>query len=143
MKRAFGIVLCLVLGFSAVAVAGDLEIQGPLFVPVAYVSEHGKIMDKNHVILGRIDKDGIVYDISNKHLGFVDKDLTVLDIHYKTVVTVDADGAMTGGDGAVLGAVSDTKLADAAGRAVLRYENPPDRRAILAYFFFFSDGFGR
>jgi len=142
MKRVVGIALCLVLGFSAVVVAGDLAIQGPLFVPVAYISEYGKIMDKNHVILGRIDKDGIVYDVNNRHLGFIEKDLTVRDIHYKTVAVVDTDGAMTDGEGVVLGAVSDTKVADAAGRPVLRYEGPQDKRGILAYFFFFSGGFG-
>lgn len=142
MKRVIGVALCLALGLSVAAAAGEIEIQGPLFVPAAYIGENGKIMDKNHVILGRMDNDGIVYDVNNRHLGFIEKDLTVRNIHYKTLATIDADGVMTDGEGVVVGAVSDAKLADAAGRAIIRYEGPQDKRGILAYFFFFSEGFG-
>jgi hypothetical protein len=142
MKRVIGVALCLIVGLSVAAAAVDLKIQGPLFVPVAYISEHGKIMDENHVILGRIDNAGIVYDVNNRHLGFIEKDLTVLNIHYKTLATIDADGVMTDGQGVVIGAVSDTKVANAAGRPIIRYEGPEDKRGILAYFFFFSEGFG-
>ncbi len=142
MKRIIGVALCLALGGSLAVAAADLEIQGPLFVPVAYISEPGKIMDKNHVVLGRIDNDGIVYDLYNHHLGFVEKDLTVRDIHYKTLATVGADGVMADGAGVVVGALSNAKLTDAAGRAIIRYEWPEDKRRILAYFFFFSPGFG-
>jgi len=142
MKRVFGAALCLVLGLTVSAAAVEKKIQGPLFVPVAYLSESGKIMDENHVVLGRIDNDGIVYDVNNKHLGFIEKDLTVRDIHYKTLAVIDADGVMTDGQGTVLGAVSDTKVTDAAGRVILRYEGPEEKEAILAYFFFFSEGFG-
>jgi hypothetical protein len=142
MRRVIGLVFCLVVGASVYAAATEIELQGPLFVPVAYISENGKIMDKSHVLLGRIDKDGIVYDVGNHHLGFVEKDLTVMDIHYKTLVTIDANGAMTNVEGVAVGAISDAKLTDAAGRALVRYEAPGDKRAILAYFFFFSPGFG-
>lgn len=142
MKRSIGFALCLVLGISVAAAAASLEIQGPLFVPVAYVSELGKIMDNNHVVIGRIDTNGIVYDVDNNHLGFVERDLTVRDIHYKTLVTVGAKGVMTDGSGVVVGAITDAKLTDAAGRPILRYEWGNDKRGILAYFFFFSPGFG-
>ncbi len=142
MKRVIGIALCAIVCLTYVAVAaGDLEIQGPLFVPIAYVTDRGKIMDKNHVLLGRIDKDGIVYDVGGKHIGFVEKDLTVLDIHYKTVATIDANGVVADANGAVVGAVTDTKISDAGGRAIVRYEGPQDRRAVLACFFFFLGGF--
>jgi hypothetical protein len=142
MGRVIGLALSLVLGISVLAAATEIELQGPLFVPTAYVYENGKILDKNHVLLGRIDNDGIVYDVGNRHLGFVEKDLTVMDTHYKTLVTVDADGVMTNAEGVVVGAFTETKLADTAGRPLLRYLVPGDKRAILGYFFFFSPGFG-
>jgi hypothetical protein len=141
MKRVIWIAVCSVILLAAVAVAaGDIEIQGPLFVPIAYITQHGKIMDKNHVLMGRIDTKGIVYDLDNRHLGFIEKDLTVLDVHYKTMATIDEDGVITDGGGTVIGAITDTKLSDAEGRPIIRYEGPQDKRAILAYFFFFSGG---
>lgn len=142
MSRVTGLVLFLLLTICALAAASEIEVQGPLFVPAAYINETGKIMDENHVLLGRIDKDGIVYDVANRHLGFVDKDLTVTDVHYKTLVTVDENGVMTNPEGIVVGAFSDTRLSDAAGRPLLRYLKPGDKRAILGFFFFFSPGFG-
>jgi len=142
MRRIIGLALCLVIGASTLAVAAEVELLGPMFLPVAYINEHGKIMDKNHVILGRIDKDGIVYDTTNQHLGFIGKDLTVLDIHHKTLVTIDENGVMTDAAGTVIGTISDAKITDAAGKAFIRYEVPDDKRGILGYFFFFSPGFG-
>jgi hypothetical protein len=142
MKRVIGIAVCCLIYLATFAVAaGDIEIQGPLFVPIAYITERGKIMDKNHVLMGRIDTKGIVYDVDNKHLGFIEKDLTVLDVHYKTMATIDENGVITDGDGIVIGAVTDTKISDSAGSPIIRYEGPRDKRAILAYFFFFSSGF--
>ena len=143
MGRVIGLALFFVLGISVLAAAAEIELQGPLFVPTAYINENGKIMDKNHVLLGRIDNDGIVYDTDNRHLGFVEKDLTVMDTHYRTLVTMDADGVMTNAEGVVVGAFTDTKLADAAGRPLLRYLVQGDKRAILGYFYFFSPGFGK
>ncbi len=143
MGRVIGLALFFMLGISVLAAATEIELQGPLFVPTAYINENGKILDKNHVLLGRIDNDGIVYDVDNRHLGFVEKDLTVMDTHYKTLVTMDADGVMTNAEGVVVGAFTDTKLADAAGRPLLRYLAQGDKRAILGYFYFFSPGFGK
>lgn len=142
MNRVTGPALLILLAVYAVAAASEIEVQGPLFVPTAYINEIGKIMDENHVLLGRIDKDGIVYDEKNRHLGFVGKDLTVTDVHYRTLVTVDESGVMTNPDGVVVGTFSDTRLSDAAGRPLLRYLEPGDKRAILGFFFFFSPGFG-
>ena len=142
MRRIIGLALCLVIGASVLAAAAEVELQGPMFLPVAYINERGKIMDKNHVLLGRIDKDGIVYDTNNQHLGFVGKDLAVLDVHHKTLVTIDENGVMMDAAGTVIGAISDAKLTDASGKAFMRYEAPGDKRGILAYFFFFSPGFG-
>ncbi len=142
MKRAAGIALCCIICLAAfAAAAGDIEIRGPLFVPVAYITERGKIMDENHVLIGRIDKEGIVYDVGNKHLGFIEEDLTVLDTHYKTVASVDPSGILTDGSGLAVGSISETRISDAQGQPVIRYEGAQDKRAILAYFFFFSGGF--
>jgi hypothetical protein len=141
MRRVIGLALCFILGASVIAAATEIELQDRMFVPVAYINDSGKIMDKNHVLLGRIDHDGIVYDVTNRHLGFVEKDLTVKDLHFKTLVTIDAAGVMADSQGVVVGAISDAKIADAAGRAVMRYEAPGDKSAILGYFFFFSPGF--
>jgi hypothetical protein len=142
MKRLIGTAVCCIICLTSLAAAaGDIEIRGPLFLPIAFITERGKIMDENHVLLGRIDKEGIVYDVDNKHLGFIEEDLTVRDVHYKTVATIDGNGAVTDGNGVVVGAVTDTKISDAEGRPIIRYEGPQDKRAILAYLFFFLGGF--
>lgn len=142
MRRVIGLALLLLLAVSVWAAAAEFELQGPLFVPVGYIGERGKIMDENHLLLGRIDGDGIVYDATNRHLGFIESDLTVRDIHYRTLATIDENGVMTDDRGSVIGAISDAKLTDAAGRPLVRYEAREDKRGILAFFFFFSPGFG-
>ncbi len=142
MKRLYALVLCSIFCLSApAAIAAEIELQGPLFMPVAYITDRGKIMDKNHILIGRIDTEGIVYDVENRHQGFVEKDLTVRDVHYKTVATIDTTGVVSNGEGVVIGTVSETKISDARGQALIRYELPQDKRAILAYFVFFSGGF--
>ena len=144
MKRIIVALVCLILFFGApFARAADSEITGSLFVPIAYLDGHGKIMDANHVVIGRIDKNGTVYDVANQHLGFVASDLTVRDVHRHVLAVIGSDGTMTDGAGAVVGTISDVKVTDGAGRSVARWEGSIDKRAVLAYVFFFSDALGR
>ena len=141
MKKVIGLFSLIVILGSALAFAVEFQIQDALFVPVAYVNDQGKILDANHILLGRIDKDGIVYDVTNKNLGFVGPDLTVRDVHHKVLAAVDESGAMTDATGGAAGTVSSAKVTDGAGRVVARYEGPVDRRQLLAYLFFFSKTF--
>jgi hypothetical protein len=144
MKRIIGALSCLILLAGAVAaLSAENEITGPLFVPIAYLTERGKILDANHVALGRIDKDGIVYDVTNKHLGFVTPDLTVRDIHHDVLAVVGEDGTMTDSAGEPIGRVTDVKVADGAGRPVAHWEGTIDKRGVLAYLFFFAGTFDK
>ncbi len=143
MKKVFGIFSLIFIFGCSLASAVEFQIQDALFVPVAYVNDVGKILDANHVLLGRIDKDGIVYDVTNKNLGFVGPDMTVRDVHHKVLVAVDENGAMTDATGAAAGTISSAKMTDGAGKVVARYEGPVDKREVLAYLFFFSKTFER
>jgi hypothetical protein len=143
MKKVIGIFSLIVIFGCALASAAEFQIQDALFVPVAYVNDQGKILDANHVLLGRIDKDGIVYDVTNKNLGFVGSDLTVRDVHHKVLAAVDQGGAITDVGGGAAGFISSAKVTDGAGKVVARYEGPVDKRQVLAYLFFFSKSFER
>jgi hypothetical protein len=144
MKRIVGALFCLiVLAGTLSAAAAENEITGALFVPIAYLNERGKILDANHVTLGRIDKDGIVYDVTNKHLGFIASDLTVRDVHYDVLAAVGEDGAMTDSNEVLIGRISDIKVTDTEGRPLARWEGTIDKRGVLAYLFFFAGAFDK
>lgn len=147
MKRAFvaSVIFTLLSVFltTPFAFADEYQVKNTLFIPVANINDDGRIMDSNRWLLGRFDKTGTVLDALESHLGYVNRGDTILDMHYKVIAEVDEEGTITDPEGNVIGYIAETKITDAAGTILFRFEGPiTETTGLLAYIFFFTDAFG-
>ena len=143
-KSIITLVFCVLLFGAVSALADELTILDPLFVPRAIIDSDTKIMDSTRWIVGTIDMKGFVFNAEYTNIGMVKMigdEAIVRDVHYGLLADVDEEGVMTGPGGEVIGHVSETRVTDADGRVIFRLKGPMQRRGLVVYLIFFSGKF--
>ena len=143
-KSIIALVFCVLLFGAVLALADELTISDPLFVPRAIIDSDVKIMDSTRWILGTIDMKGFVFNAEGTNIGMVKMigdEAIVRDVHYGLLADVDEEGVMTGPEGEIVGYVTATRITDADGRVIFRLKGPMQRRGLVVYLIFFSGKF--
>ncbi|MBN1882844.1 MAG: DUF3659 domain-containing protein [Deltaproteobacteria bacterium] len=143
MKR-LGIFLCcavLFASFTGIAVAEEMLIADPLFIPRAYVDDDGTVMDANRWIYGKVNSEGTILDNTGNHIGFITSTGDIKDVHFTILASIDENGVVTDPEGNVLAHITEATVTDGAGRRLFKLDGAFHQPGLLSYLFFFSDTF--